>query len=119
VRETLRSLPKTLDETYDRILVGVSDVDRAYTFRALQWLAFSARPVSVNEVAEAMVVDLDCELPHVDRDRALRDPHDLLDICTGLVRLSRHENQHDPTKRKEVLELAHFSVKEYLMLSRI
>ncbi len=119
MRETLRSLPKTLDETYDRILVGISEVDRVYTFRTLQWLVFSARPVTINEVAEAMVVNLDCDLPYVDRDRALRDPYDLLDICPGLVRLSRHGKEDDDTAAKDVLELAHFSVKEYLMSPRI
>jgi ankyrin repeat protein len=119
VRATLRSLPKTLDETYDRILVGISETDRAYTFRALQWLAFSARPVSIAEAAEAMIVDLDCALPHVDRDRALRDPHDLLDICASLVRLSSVDNKYNLREPNEVLELAHFSVKEYLVSSRV
>jgi hypothetical protein len=119
VREKLRSLPKTLDETYDRILVGLSVIDRAYAFRTPQWLVFSSRPVTIYEVAEAMVVDLDCDLPYVDRDRALRNPHDLLDICAGLVRLSRHEKRRHDTDAKGVLELAHFSVKEYLMSSRI
>jgi hypothetical protein len=117
VRQTLRSLPKTLDETYDRILAGISETNREYVFRALQWLAFSARPVSVKEVAEAMIIDIDCDLPHVDHDRALRDPRDLRDICTSLVKLSRDGEYGvgDP----KVLELAHFSVKEYLMSSRI
>jgi hypothetical protein len=115
VRETLRSLPKTLDKTYDRILVGISKVDRAYTFCTLQWLAFSARPVTIGEMAEAMVVDLDCDLPTVDCDRALRNPHDLLDICPSLTRLSRHDRKHVYIVAIDLLELAHFSVKEYLM----
>ncbi len=118
MRETLRSLPKTLDETYDRILVGIGEHDRSYAFRALQWLAFSARPVSIEEVAEAMVVDMDCDLPHVDYERALRDPRDLLDICTSLVRISRQEN--DIWGRStQSLQLSHFSVKEYLVSPRI
>ncbi len=109
MRETLRSLPKTLDQTYDRILVGISEDNCAYSFRAMQWLAFAARPVSIEEVAEAMIVNLDCELPHVDHDRALRDPRDLLDICAGLVRLSLRQ-EYDSSEPKPVLQLAHFSV---------
>ncbi len=119
MRATLRSLPKTLDETYDRILAGINETDRCYAFRALQWLAFSARPVYVEEVAEAMVVDLDCELPRVEHDRALRDPHDLVDICSGLVRLSSSGGEDYDGVPKQVLQFAHFSVKEYLVSSRI
>jgi hypothetical protein len=88
VRATLRSLPRTFDNTYDRILVGINDSDWEYAFRALLWLAFAARPVPVAEAADAMPVPLDSELPQVYPDRALRNLYDLLDICTSLVSVS-------------------------------
>jgi hypothetical protein len=42
----LRTLPKTLNETYDRILMSIDEFYIEDTRRMLQWLAFSARPVS-------------------------------------------------------------------------
>jgi hypothetical protein len=119
VRAALRSLPTTLDETYDRLLTGISENDRPYALRVLQWLAFSARPVTLEEVSEAMIVDLDCECPHVNADRALHNPRDIFDICTSLVILSPKETWPPSTPPKMVLQLAHYSVMEYLVSSRI
>ena len=53
----------------------------------LQWLAFSARPMTVDEVAETLSVCLD-EDPRFDPDRRLRDPSDILVICSSLVTVS-------------------------------
>src|ERR1700677_4230327 len=53
----LKSLPKTLDETYDRILQNIDDEYHNDAFNVLQWLAFSARPVTLAEVAEALAVN--------------------------------------------------------------
>jgi hypothetical protein len=135
VRATLRSLRKTLDYAYNCILAGISDSDRGYAFRALQWLTFAARPVSVAEVADAMTVGLDTELPQIDPDRALRDPCDLLDICPSLVSVwtgtdkakaggcggdgedDSYESR-DSDALLEVIQLTHYSVTEYLVSDR-
>jgi hypothetical protein len=114
VHDALRSLPKTLDETYDHILASVNETDREYAFRALQWVAFAARPVSLEEVAEAMIIDLYCEEPSLNRGRELSDPHEIVDICASLVSLS--EQTEAP---KKVLQLTHFSVKEHLVSSTV
>ena len=106
LRNALNSLPKTLDETYNRILLGIDAEYRSEAYTALQWLAFSFRPLKIEEVAEAVVVrpgrfSLQAE------DR-LRDSRDLLLICSSLVVLSEGE-----------LRLAHYSVKEFLVSERI
>ena len=74
---------------------------------ALQWLAFSLRPLTLAEVAEAIVVRPDSGF--VNAEERLRDPHDILLICSSLVILSEAGE----------LRLAHYSVKEFLVSERI
>lgn len=57
VRETLRTLPKNLKETYDKILDSVPKRHQSYIRAALQWIACSVRPLSLNELAIAVVND--------------------------------------------------------------
>src|ERR1700727_3989815 len=56
LRRALNALPKTLDETYERILVKIDELYREDVQKVLQFLAFSARPVSLEEVVEALAV---------------------------------------------------------------
>jgi hypothetical protein len=42
----LETLPKSLNETYDRILMSIDELYVEDARRILQWLVFSARPVS-------------------------------------------------------------------------
>ena len=57
VGEALRTLPKTLKETYDKILDSVPKRNQSYIRAALQWIAGSARPLSRDELAVAAVND--------------------------------------------------------------
>lgn len=45
LQTTLQSLPRTLDDTYLRILLGIDQEYVRDAISVLQWLAFSARPV--------------------------------------------------------------------------
>ena len=56
-REALRTLPKTLEKTYDRILGMIPKRSQSYVQAALQWIACSARPLSPNELAVVAVID--------------------------------------------------------------
>lgn len=112
LRKTLRTLPKTLDETYERILLRIyNSPDRDYAKCILLWLAFSLRPLTVEEVAETLAFSYDSKLCFEENDR-LPDPSDVMRICPSLVNPVR--NNDNP-----VLQLAHFSVKEYLVATRI
>ncbi|KAI9878906.1 MAG: hypothetical protein M1830_010154 [Pleopsidium flavum] len=108
ITRALHSLPKTLDETYDRILTNIHEEYHTQTFTALQWLVFSARPLYLEEVAEAVALKPgQSVLEGVDR---LFDPYEILTICSSLVTLS------DETRE---VRLAHYSIKEYLISERI
>src|SRR5580704_17268084 len=86
LRKALRSLPKTLDETYDRILSNIEEEYKEEAFRVPQWLVFSARPVTVEEVVEVLATDLDTAF---DPQQRLPVPRDILTICSSLVTISR------------------------------
>jgi Ankyrin repeats (3 copies) len=119
LQKSLTTLPSTLDETYDRILCAINDDDSQYAIRILRWLAFSKRPLQVEEVAEVVAIDPERD-PAFDRDEVLEDPLDVLAICSSLVTIAtndKHMRESSGSTGKVVL-LAHYSVKEYLSSGR-
>jgi hypothetical protein len=118
LRKSLATLPQTLDQTYDRILSAISDEDYEYAIRILQWLTFSARPLSVEEIAEVVAIDVARD-PAFDRDEVLEDPLEALNICSSLVTITTNkaEGRYRPAQR--IIALAHYSVQEYLVSDRI
>jgi hypothetical protein len=114
LRKSLASLPRTLDQTYDRILLAISEECSEYAMRILQWLTFSARPLAVEEIAEVVAIDVARD-PAFDREEVLEDPLEALNICSSLVTISTV--QSDPAK--QIISLAHYSVQEYLVSDRI
>jgi len=87
VRRALCTLPRTLDDTYDRILTNIPPEYRREAHYALQMLTVSIRPLTLSEVAEAVAVD--CENEKFDPEDRLREPEALLEICSSLLTLSR------------------------------
>jgi ankyrin repeat protein len=120
LRKSLATLPQTLDQTYDRILTGISEKDRTYAIRILQWLTFSARPLHLEEVAEVVAIDVGRE-PVFDRDEVLLEPLEALDICSSLVTITadKYNDFKRPNHFSQIVTLAHYSVQEYLVSARI
>ncbi|KAI9766558.1 MAG: hypothetical protein M1839_004885 [Geoglossum umbratile] len=98
LRKALASLPKTLDDTYARMLCSIDEEHSQNALKILQWLAYSARPLQIEEIAEVIAVDIEDNLEEVNG--------------------SDDSNDDGDDKRIEV-RLAHFSVKEYLVSERI
>src|ERR1700753_2034760 len=73
LRKALATLPPTLDETYNRILCAIDEEDFEYAVRILRWLAFSARPLSVEEISEVVAIDIERD-PAFDSEEVLEDP---------------------------------------------
>ena len=69
-------------------------------------------PLTLAEVAEAIVVNR--EEQHFDPNDRLIEPVDILEICSSLVTLSEFG-----VSRDRELRFAHYSVKEYLVSTRI
>ena len=58
LRHTLEELPKSLDETYKRILNEINNANWTLAYRLLQCLAVALRPLRVEELAEVLAFDL-------------------------------------------------------------
>jgi hypothetical protein len=119
LQNALAGLPPDLDQTYERILASIDEDYFQYAFRILQWVAFSIRPLTINEVAEVVAIDAKRD-PAFDRDEILEDPLEVLNICSSLITFNdTHENDENKAVKRQVVELAHYSVKEYLVSDRI
>lgn len=112
LRKALRSLPKTLDETYSRILCNIPDEYSDYAVSILRWLVYARKPLLLVELGELIAVNLSGN-PWFDPDIRFPDPRDLLDVFPGLLQIE------DNTPEVMIIRLAHFSVKEYLISERI
>lgn len=113
IKAALTSLPKGLDDTYERILQQImtktpEKVDEVKAI--LQWLVESMAPMTLDELAEAISIQPDDT--RLDRDGITTDPEDLVALCRSLVVFDR---SMDPP----VVRLAHFSVEEYLLSDHI
>lgn len=93
IRKQLDALPKNLEETYERMLVK-SD-RRSELLQMLHWLAFSARALTLEELAEVVSVDFDADDgPSYDPDLKFGDPRSALTVCSGLVTEAQGEHFH-------------------------
>jgi len=110
-------LPQTLEKTYDRILSSISEQDSVYAIKILRWLTFAERPLSLDEIAEAVAVIEDRD-PVFDEDEVLQDPLEALDICSSLITI-RDSGDTRENSSQQIAVLAHYTVKEYLLSHRI
>lgn len=121
----LTSLPKTLDETYDRILDSIPECHRRKARRILQFLAFETRAPRIEEMVDALTVDLEGEQYFDPRNR-MPEPLEISRYCSSLVIRASNQVVLDKDKENDddntptiFLQLAHSSVKEYLTSSRV
>jgi hypothetical protein len=63
LRKALESLPKTLDETYERILTNIDESYASALRKLLQFLTFSPRTMSLTELVDVPAIDMEGEEP--------------------------------------------------------
>jgi len=114
IRRALDELPKSLDETYERTLEDIGDQNWEYAHRLFQCVAAASRPLSVKELAEFLAFDFEAEsTPEYLEDWRPEDPgHAVLSTCSSLLTVVGVDESR-------VIQFAHFSVKEYLVSTRI
>jgi len=76
-------MPSTLNETYANILKRVAPADTGLVREVLRWLCFSTKPLTILELAEAVILDEADH--HLDDDCRLNNPGLVLEICAGLI----------------------------------
>ena len=106
VRNGLRFLAKTLEDFYTRTLLGIDESYRQMAIKALQWLAFSKRPLRVEELAEAVSIDPQAT-PSFDQTERLFDSHDILNVVSSLITVHKSSGWNyflaEFTKFKEII----------------
>ncbi|KAH9010035.1 hypothetical protein EDB84DRAFT_1280103 [Lactarius hengduanensis] len=116
IRRTLNELPKSLDETYERVLKEIGMANRDHAHRLLQCLTAAARPLRVEELAEILALDFDeaeGATPKLKEDWRWEDrQRAVLSTCSSLI-----TEVDDGDFR--VVQFSHFSVKEFLTSDRL
>ncbi|KAH9177989.1 hypothetical protein EDB89DRAFT_2239711 [Lactarius sanguifluus] len=114
VRRTLEELPKSLDETYERILKEINNANREHSYRLLQCLAVASRPLLVEELAELLAIELNAGgIPKLNVDLRWEDQEEaVLSACSSLVSVIIDDGTR-------VVQFSHFSVKEFLTSDRL
>ena len=86
IREQLNNLPEGLDETYDRILLGIDKRDCGYTKIFLLWLCFAVHPMTLKELAATVTVDLAAKNgPRFESENQIQDISDIVKMCSSFV----------------------------------
>ena len=115
IQTVLDDLPEDLDETYERILRDIDNQKRKYAHRLFQCLLVSIRPLRVEELAAILLVQFDTTAPTSPKKKRTR-PLDakglLLSTCSSLITIVNQGGS-------QVVQFAHFSVKEFLTSERL
>jgi hypothetical protein len=87
ILRALDELPESLDETYERTLLGVEKEKREFAHRLFQCLVVAVRPLHIDELAEVLAIRFDSgQLPrhHVDW-RTVDGQEAVLSACSSLI----------------------------------
>ncbi len=114
LRHVLEELPKSLDETYKRILKQIDNANRAHAYRLLQCLLVAIRPLRVEELAEVLTVDFNAGgIPKLNTNWRWEDHEEaVLSACSSLVSVIIDDDHR-------IVQFSHFSVKEFLTSDRL
>ena len=121
LRGILEKLPKTLDETYERVLKDINEDNREHARRLLHCLAVAIRPLRVEELAEILAFDFDSTeggIPEFRADWRSKDQEwAVLSTCSSLITIV--DGRLDNIGKCRVVQFSHFSVKEFLVSDRL
>lgn len=97
--EVLRDVPTEMDELYTRILDGMMNLsrDRELAKAIIRWTVFAARPLTTDELKEALKLDINQNLPRLENAIGA--------ICGNLVHVNKQSR----------VEVIHQTVRAFLI----
>ena len=122
LRAVVQAMPRRLHAIYERSwcsIVAREEPDRSRAFDTLRWLAFAYRPLTVEELAEALVVSLDADIPAFSEDDLPRNidgeyiDGELKNLCGSLIEF--REDTEAPDAGSTAVRLVHASVHDFLV----
>jgi len=118
IREAIKSLPKTMDETYERIFSYITDQEKEFVRHTLHWVCFhdflckGSVPLPANLLIDAYTA-IDKTKSRFGSDEYLYDLEALKDSCGCLVSFTL--NKEDQSL---LANIAHYTVREFLESGR-
>src|SRR6266851_812859 len=114
IRRALNELPPTLDATYERTLLDISEQNWEFARRLFHCVAAASRPLRIEELAEFLAFEFDeGDFPTYLPDWRPEDPiNAVLSTCPSFLTVVN-------VRGSSVIQFAHFSVKEYLTSKRL
>ncbi|KAH8748455.1 hypothetical protein F5883DRAFT_379655, partial [Diaporthe sp. PMI_573] len=116
----IKETPSGLDTLYQRDLsrmFSLSNRERSRAFAILRWLVFALRPLTVSEITEALLINVQCPDPPVDEmpdsidDNYIREA--IVNPCGSLLEVRNSSGGTDEGSR--TIHLKHFSVRKYFL----
>ena len=112
IERALDELPATLDDTYERTLREIKDKKSEHARRLLLCVAVACRPLQVKELADILTFDFEGPIPVFREECRLNNPMEaVLSTCSTLLSVVQDRGS-------QVVQFAHFSVKEFLTSTR-
>ena len=117
LRRQLHELPKSLDETYERILKEIESTNQGrHARRLLACLVVAMQPLRVVDLAEVLAFDLDAvegAVPRLHAEWRWEDQEQaVLSACSSLISIVGDDDAR-------VVQFSHFSVEEFLTSERL
>ncbi|KAH0538139.1 hypothetical protein FGG08_005247 [Glutinoglossum americanum] len=116
IEKSIQEVPKGLDSLYREILKSIDGEDLPQSLQLMQWICFAQRPLSLEELRFAMVVDADTpysslgecrdSADYTETDEAMEKR--MGSLSGGLVEVKEHQN-------RRVAQFIHQSVNDYLI----
>lgn len=97
------------------MLQSIPQEQRYDSIRLLQLLVYSNRPLFLAEAVDALAVDLTAK-PYFDPRNRTPIPSEIIMSCSSLITIECIQEIHS---YQEVLQLAHFSVQQYLKSEKV
>jgi hypothetical protein len=107
ILKALNDLPKTLDDTYNRMLQSIHLQAQDQAVTALHWMLSASRPLQLEELGEVIALNTEDDAI-LDQDDRLSSSKDALNFLPGLVTSNLTE------ATKEIVTFSHFTVREYV-----
>ena len=124
IQKALKNLPKTLNETYDRIFLAVPEEERLFVEHALRWIAHHNELYKGQGIpCEVLIQATEASMLSLagNQNERFYDKDTLREVCGCLINISPEyildvlDNHHHTYTS---VSFAHYSVREYLDSTR-
>ncbi|KAL8832406.1 MAG: hypothetical protein Q9191_000278 [Dirinaria sp. TL-2023a] len=122
LRDIVQAMPERLHSVYERSwndIQALEEPDRGRAIDILRWLTFAYDPLTVQELAEAVVINVDGDMVAFSEDDIPANIDDeyidgeIKNLCGSLIEL--RDNAVRPGPRFSTVRLVHASVREFLV----